>query len=444
MTDTSALIPNQMSLPSENLYNLKASAMRCKNYRCSIPASNSQTFAPLSTSILMIPARRNCYLDTSASYLKFTLANKDGTNSLQFDGCGASVINRIDTFHASSLLSSIQQYNVLYNYILDMSLNESSRKGLSAAYGFDSTTNRKGATIAANAKHTVCLPILGPMGLGADKYIPLSFLADDCRIEISWASQLEGMFYSSATSPVAWEIQNVEFIGSIIELSDEAENYVKSITPPNQPIYLHYLDWRHYVSTTSVGISGQYSTLVPARYASLKGIHLLPRNSDGLNVANAYTVSSRVNPNFSTIWWRCGAQLIPSRPVILEGNNVAGYAEGFEELVKAWHSISSPRDTQITLATYNVADSAISGTPVTAYNAIATGFNNAFAIGQELEGFANKDSLLMSGLNTLQQNVFFEATINTATGGSRTYVLNFYANFDGILVLQDGLFSTRF
>jgi hypothetical protein len=71
-------------------------------------------------------------------------------------------------------------------------------------------------------------------------------------------------------------------------------------------------------------------------------------------------------------------------------------------------------------------------------------YKNAFALGQELETFANRGDVLLSGLNTLNLQCFFETTGSTATSlGSYTY--NFYAHFDHIVILEPtGLLSVKF
>jgi len=81
---------------------------------CSVQPTNAQTFAPGSTTILYIPCgRRNTFLDPQQSYIKFTLQNMDLLNTTNVDGCAASLINRIDTFHASNPLFNIM---LLYNF----------------------------------------------------------------------------------------------------------------------------------------------------------------------------------------------------------------------------------------------------------------------------------------------------------------------------------------
>ena len=133
---------------------------------------------------------------------------------------------------------------------------------------------RTGATlpIAASAtvpsKLTVCMPLISSVfGLGADKMLPIGLLGDDIRIEITFESLIQSMIYDGGSSqPINWQVTNVEPELCIIELSDVVMAMVNSVTPFNQPIYLHGNSWRHCTSSLNANSSGTYSTLVPARF----------------------------------------------------------------------------------------------------------------------------------------------------------------------------------
>ena len=108
-TDTSQLLPNSVAVSSDCLYNLKPSSVRARAYRASIPTSNKSVFTPGDLAIFYIPGgRRNTYLDPTQTYIRYTVRNNDTTvsanNFIEFDGSGASVINRIDIYHGSNLL----------------------------------------------------------------------------------------------------------------------------------------------------------------------------------------------------------------------------------------------------------------------------------------------------------------------------------------------------
>jgi hypothetical protein len=297
------------------------------------------------------------------------------------------------------------------------------------------------------------MPLLGMLGLGSDKLLPIGALADDIRMELTWEAGNTGVFWNAAPTGT-WSIISAELELTIIELSDEGQSMVESVTPFSQPIYLHGNSWRHYVSTIAAATSGSFSYLVPARFASLKSMALCPRrNTD--QVQQSFSLGSRINPNIQSYWWRIGAYLIPNKMVVLNNvNSTGGYAEAYMEVVKSFHALNAPQYASgISSDQYNVQDGATDLT-VGGANVVAGGVSvampvgaascvNAFAIAQELESWAQRSDILISGMNTLASQIFFEGNFTQAIGAS-AYTLDFYANYDQILVLQNGLLSARF
>jgi hypothetical protein len=241
---------------------------------------------------------------------------------------------------------------------------------------------------------------------------------------------------------------------SIIELSDEGQSMVESVTPFSQKVYMHGNSWRHYMSTIPALSAGSFSYLVPARFASLKALHICPRrNTD--QVSASYSLGSRINPNIQSYCFRIGAYIIPNKNVILNNAyNTGGYAEAYAEITKAFHSLTMPQYASgVTCDYYNVQDAATDATTgggaallggVTAAAAVGVNScNNGFAIAQELESWANRSDILISGMNTLASQIFFEGNFTAAVGAS-PYTLDYYANYDYILILENGLISARF
>ena len=78
MTDSSSLVPNQQAVSSDCLFNLKPSSVPGRVYRAFVPTSNKSTFSPQDKAILYIPGgRRNTFLDTTQTYIKYTINNSD-------------------------------------------------------------------------------------------------------------------------------------------------------------------------------------------------------------------------------------------------------------------------------------------------------------------------------------------------------------------------------
>jgi len=461
MTDAEAFLPNRVAVSNDALYNLKPTSCRGRAYRGSVPPTNKSTFNPSDTMIFYVPGgRRNTFLDGTQNYLKLTIKNSDTANTLSFDHNGSCVINRIDIFHGSSLLESIQAYNVLMNYLYDFNLDLAAGYGQSpmiACHGTLGNDVRSGLLIDKTSKNyiTVCIPILsGVVGTSLDKLLPIGQLSDDIRIEITLEGNTTAFCASvvsttSALAANAWTIISAELELNIIELSDEGMGIINSMTPFNQPVYLHGNSWRHYASTLAASTAGNYSTLVPARFASLKSICLLPRRSTEMALQNAYCLSSRINPGIQNYFFRIGSYLLPNKSVTLQNTSTTyGYSEAFAELQRSFHSLNhSEYAGQIDFTMYNIADTAdtsVGGGGVLAAYTDANSYKNSFAIALELELWNQRSDVMLSGMNTLSQQVFFEC--NIANMGAATYTLDFYANYDHILVLdpQTGLLSVKY
>lgn len=465
-TDSSQLIENNVAVTSDLLYTIKPSSVRSRQYRANIPSSNGVVFTPQQTSIFYIPARNSCFLSGTESVLKFTIKNVNTANLTKYtDGYGSSTIQRIDIFSGSNLLESINNANVLYSLMFDGLCNQAERVGLSTLYGGsgDIVNPRLGALITSTSsvagQLTCCVPLISSIcGMGLDKYMPLG-LADDIRVEITWADEASGLVKTGTTSPETflsgfstdWVIQSPELILTIVELDSTGMQLVNSVAPPNGETIIHGTSWRAYNSSMPANTSGgSYSTLVPARFASLNSVLVAPRRAD-IAVAKAnYSISSRMNPNLTQYFWRLGGALIPQRPVVLiNSSSTGGYSEALLEFIKCFHPINTPMSsTSLRPAYYNVAKTAnAQNGPVLAIDSTTTsGVNashtSAFAIGQEFVTFSGKNDVLLCGANTLSSNLFFEAEVSS--DGNDSMTLNFFANYDILFVIQDGLVSVRF
>jgi hypothetical protein len=365
--------------------------------------------------------------------------------------------------------------------MLDTNINSAQKLGLSTVYGTAGTVSTAGndisrqgtaiygtawnSAIATPATQTVaqqqtfCLPIIsGAVGVGCDKCLPLGHLSDDIRLEWTFETQNTAVVYNNTTSTSAWTVIDMQLELCIIELSDEGESMVNSFISPEKPIYIHGNSWRHYTSTLPASTSGGQSFLVPARFGSLKSLFLCPRRSTEIVNPKGYSLSSRINPNFSQYWWRVGSSLLPSKYITLENSsNTGAYAEAFMSLQQAFHSVSTAANASVLPAPiYNVADygskdftsvatfnPTIYTTGVQPIQTDASSYRNGFLIGQELESFALRSDVMLSGYNTLSQQIFFESQINTAIGAT-SYTLNFFANYDHVLVIDQGIMSVRF
>ena len=235
---------------------------------------------------------------------------------------------------------------------------------------------------------------------------------------------------------------------------------INSVSPLNGDIYLHGKSYRHYVSTLPSGTSGQYSTLVPQRFASTCGLIILPRRANELN---SYSIGSRINPNIDSFWLRLGSLVVPQKNIILKSSsgNIGGYSEAFFEIQKFFHSTNHPKLIGcLPFNYYHVADSSTADTsvgfggvlaPLLTSGAIADAAGLALALTTNrqafalaiLETYSQRSDVIISGVNTLSQQTFFECNLGAQTAS--TYTIDFSSLFDQILIKdQNGILSVRF
>ena len=154
----------------------------------------------------------------------------------------------------------------------------------------------------------------------------------------------------------------------------------------------------------------------------------------------------------TSVYFRIGSSMYPNKPIyLINGTTVGTGAEGFAELLKSFHALTSTSgNTTLSYQQYNViqvANAANQGwalaAPLNVNSAVAVGTHfNAFAIGLELQSFSNRSDSILSGISTLNSQVYFTGTIGTATVLQTT--IDFFSQLDMILVLSDGILSAKF
>ena len=438
---------NPKAISSDLMYNMKASSFPGTSYRASLQPQNASSFQPGSLCVITIPAGRvNTVYDQSQSYLRFTVQQNSATNSFNIDNTAFCFINRVDIFHGSNLLETIQQQNCLVNAIADVQCNTSQKVGLQNTWGFSNDTfGRQGCDMSGNGyRQTFCLPMFsGTVGCLLNKTLPLHELYSDIRVEITFEQANLAVVWNGAVG-LPWSIINVELEAQIIQLGDDAMRMYRQVSPKGSPIYIATQSYRHYVASLPANYAGTFSTIIPARFASLKSLLVLPRRSTEIISPTSYSLSSRINFNASNFNWNVGGAIIPQKPIQAINQNTTGsYSEVFCELVKAFHSLNNfEYSTSLPYAYFNVADAAdVLGGGVTVGQTGALSYQNGFMMGTELELYAKRNDTILSGLNTLNTQLSFQAEIITPT--TETYTLDVYALYDMILIIEDGIMRVQ-
>ena len=472
--NTSDFLQNEASLPSDMFYNLKKSVMASRSYRVNIAPFNGSTFGPTANLIqCYIPARRNCWLNTTKSSYRFTVVNNAtaaaaDAETYTFDGSAYSVINKQEIYHGSNNIETIQQANVLYQSLLDLQTGLPQRNGLSSAIGCSNNTDRKGITITnalatsgnGGSAFTVQLPIISSIiGTLNPKYLNLN-MSDDLRLEITIESLIQGMVLTG-TATNAWTIIDFQLILDIVELNDDGMRLFETVSPKGSPQITCTNQYRHFslpiVASSSAGYA---SGLIGAKFASTKLIMICPRRNTEVIDQLSYSVSSRINPCIASYQFKLGGVYLPARPVQLESGTVFGYCEALCETIKGYHLFNDlSLHTSLGDNYYNVVDNVSGLTGVSlaatastagvlsaavAANKAANSYKNGFLICQDFESISNKGDLILSGIDTRFSQLYFEYSTNRAIGAS-SYILDIYVMYDALLILDpNGFYSIKF
>ena len=496
MSDSSSLnIPLHTALTGDMQLGLKPSAPRSRSYRLSVAPLNKSVFSPADQVIFEIPtSRKGVWLDQSQSYLKFsvqcssTAAAAVGGSGLYLDNSAYSFFQKCDIYHSSNLLESINEYGQLANFLIDTSLTQSDKAGLSALIGTNATNNtlagqaayaqygininsqvagdRSGMSLASVSTaagintaipYTFTLPILsGVIGVNSSKMLPLGNLSSPIRCEF-YLSQLDDAIYAGTTGAgLNWQLINVEMDLCFVEINDPAFELIQAAGTPE---YISTVSYRQASTYLPAATSGEFTCLLPFRFSSLTALYGRFRNAvnavNGVNASASYRKSSSISPNFSSYYYRVGSSIYPNKPIYLNNGSLVGtFNEGYAELLKSFHALSaSVGNSAILFNQYNVAATASQGAAAAyAPGSKTTGtldtHNNAFAIGLELQSFSNRNDSILSGLSTMNSQVFFTGTVisGSTCGGANNYnyTADFFAQFDMILVIQDGIMSAKF
>jgi len=247
------------------------------------------------------------------------------------------------------------------------------------------------------------------------------------------------------------QLSNVEYIANFIELSDTAMGMIMQ-SLNGQPLQFVVPDWKNFGGTAS-GISilvdtiSQYNFAIPAKYSSLKSIFCCLR--DQLTGNLTYYPFSSVSNGLESYYFRIGSQIMPAK-------SPNTFPEVFSELVKAIGSMSDinhqPSIEKYSFTLVNSVASTVNTNSMKLSSSISSG---SFYIGLDLESYsnANKESIF-AGYNSNTDDIFLVLNFGGSAAqknglmaqkpGVSSLRLDAYANFDTVIVFENGTCYVRF
>lgn len=455
-----------MSLPQELAPHSLTNAASARAVRITALPTNAQTFGSGALVRIQIPRRPRAFLIPSGSFLRFDVqvnatmtTDISGTPSyagVTFDGHASALIDQLATYHNSTQLEVILGYNRLYNVFLESQVARESKVGqgqYSISGGACDTRVAVGAYLGAGSGaqvmsgvagtpgvYSFCVPLISSLfgsGQNGNRYIPLDRLNSDLIMELTladfrncfkvwknaattnttWTPLTDATYVSSAQSAsIASKIsiQNVQFVGQLVELDDSAIAIYNRINP--KEIELPVTQYRGYLSSLTGPLSSA-SVLVPARFQSTTALIWAFYNQAYTNDLTSGTVSWRQRANLASVSYRIGSLQYPPRPISCDTTS----AEVFMEVEKALRTVSCVNG--------NVGFSKDEYTADTGAG--------AFCGMQELAVFPFAEGTTFAGINSLGQNMYVDLTFTSALLPSATFNCWIWAKYDAKLLIDE-------
>ena len=321
-----------ISLPQEVQFNTHASLPSgTTSQQYVVSSSNAQSFQAGSQIIFDLPSI-NGYLQPSSFYIrgKVTTAKTAATaGSL----CGTplySFFDRVDTYANSSILESIQGYNLIMNLFVNTKQTNSAKQGNAYGYGigdnatgnlatFDNSNTNGRTLVTANAAEVFTIAGAFPNILSnCDHLVPLGKMGL-IRYVITLDSN-SNVFFGANPSGGSFTLTNMELVFDAIQFPAEIDRIVDSQAGMDGNIVLKSQSYASSTQALATGSTGG-ELVYNMRLSSIKSLYMNNGNVSG--VLNGRFDSIDLTSGAGSFNWTIAGRPIPNRPISTL-NNKAG------------------------------------------------------------------------------------------------------------------------
>jgi len=407
---------------------------------------------------------RSSYVDTRNSYLKYkasfaNVAASTGTAPTiitNLRGSGASIIQRYNIIVGGNEIVNIGEYNVLYDTMLKIALNQSDRtSGVgSIMMGLYDVPYAKSATNTSkvgNAGHAVnimnvsaanttvgtevrtyALPLLCPaLGSLATQFFPIGKVSS-CQVQLNLDTILPLSIYpttvaGTSAGTFSYTISDIELVLTIVDFGLEAEKVLEQASVVGGKQYWKSVGYRSATATIPAGSGGTLDVLCGARAASCKAI-LMRNYFSAISTSAANDKFDSFNPCLTNYQCQIGGNLFPNKPIQFNQSPASALAElqkAFSALnLTSFNTALSPLN--FAKSTHTPSDSGMD------YAVVATSASNGSTpinpaeclLAIDLEACAREG--ILSGINSLNSPLFVRYNISGTTPAAISCIFHLY------------------
>lgn len=335
-----------MSLPKEINYTESLNSLpECTSQEIVQAPNNGATFGPASLIIFDLTSRG--FIDPTSLYIryKYKLTNGAGQTSTIRGTPVYSFFSKEETIFGSTIVESINNYNVICNMMVNLQMDVAMKYGQQAAYGWSTTS---GGAMIEDLDGRVCVENEGtststvtntgfaaplPCLLSSSERLIPAGLMPNIRIQLTCDS-IANIFTATGVSlPTNYELSNVELCYTMIEFGSQITDIVKDM---GEPFYIKSTSWASMGNLLNSGAKGSSELIFNMRLASIKSL-FTSFAGQSTRCANGIFESIDITSSNGEYVYNIAGTSYPSRPISTL-NNKQGALMELKRAVGALHS----------------------------------------------------------------------------------------------------------
>lgn len=363
------------------------------------------------------------FLVPDSMYLSYTYAftNTVGATAGVFGVPAVAPFGRLDCQVGSQTIDTIQQYNLFYHWLVNVSMDVAQKYGNQfnlgyfASTGVPSLEQLDGRILTANETGSFSFPLVSILS-NAEKLLPL-FAMPQVRLVLTMDS-LANFTTSITASPITGlTISNVQLRYKVIDFSGSVEQLVLSSA---DKLYIKSQSFSLAAQSLPANSIGSIELVYNVRYASIKSVFSLCGNNKSANSDNGgFFDAVDLTLNNGEYQWSIGGQPYPAQPI----STRTGKAQAMLELRSAVGSIFDKNNNMsINTVEYSYANGTDSDTTVQA--------PSKYFLGTSTERLNSNN--LLTGISSQNSPISFRINTGTAIGTANSLV-TLIVNYDALI-----------
>jgi len=398
----------------------------CTNTSVIISPSNGNSFGPVSNNQLIFDLGSSGFLDPDTLTFRAKIAITNATTAQSLYGGGVGIINRVEVYLGSTVVETLNSYNLLYSDMVNLSYNYAQKGNLATTHGYlDLTTTPDAQNINAwdipSAGNTLFIAIpLSCILSQCQKMIPL-FLMPQVRVVMTLET-LANAFTGNPTTVTGYTVTNAEIAYDMVKFSNNVEQLVKAMGGESGKLYLKSQSMTFTGSSLSSGTSGSVQLIYNQRISSLKGVLAHLTSLDVAKATNRAFDSVEITQG-GTYQFFINSIPYPSRQFDTTNNKSAVMAE-LRAFIASNHNVQA---SNMSITPKEFSQTITSTTTSDVVGKFFVGVNL-----EKIQGDSGKS--LLSGISTSNSPISLQMSIPTALPNAcNVYLL---AVFDALIEID--------